>query len=200
MSPETKSPGAINWSRVICSACGRRDLNPHDIAITRSLVLLVCQFRHFRSSLYEVIALSLSRRLDYNIKKVVECQPLFSIFLIFLLLFTAGFCGGSRRTPSNRRLLASKMRQTRVSAVGLRSDWGGAVNSNIFLFKRESSGLQPPLFELILRQRLVVEEALDHVYVHAFQYILLSVPLDAFYHDIQVHGIGKLRHRAHESI
>ena len=104
------------------------------------------------------------------------------------------------RIPSNRRLLASKMRQTRVSAVGLRSDWGGAVNSNIFLFKRESSGLQPPLFELILRQRLVVEEALDHVYVHAFQYILLSVPLDAFYHDIQVHGIGKLRHRAHESI
>ena len=28
--------------------CGRWDLNPHDIAITRSLVLLVCQFRHFR--------------------------------------------------------------------------------------------------------------------------------------------------------
>ena len=104
VSPETKSPGAIDWSRVICSACGRRDLNPHDIAITRSLVLLVCQFRHFRSSLYEVIALSLSRRLDYNIKKVVECQPLFSIFLIFLLLFTAGFCGGSRRTHLCGRL------------------------------------------------------------------------------------------------
>ena len=29
--------------------CGRWDLNPHDIAATRSLVLLVCQFRHFRS-------------------------------------------------------------------------------------------------------------------------------------------------------
>ncbi len=28
--------------------CGRWDLNPHDIAVTRSLVLLVCQFRHFR--------------------------------------------------------------------------------------------------------------------------------------------------------
>ena len=28
--------------------CGRWDLNPHDIAATRSLVLLVCQFRHFR--------------------------------------------------------------------------------------------------------------------------------------------------------
>ncbi len=118
--------------------------------------------------------------------------PFFNFFDFFVTIHG--------RLPSNRRLLASKMRQTRVSAVGLRSDWGGAVNSNIFLFKRESSGLQPPLFELILRQRLVVEEALDHVYVHAFQYILLSVPLDAFYHDIQVHGIGKLRHRAHESI
>ncbi len=30
-------------------SCGRWDLNPHDIAATRSLVLLVCQFRHFRS-------------------------------------------------------------------------------------------------------------------------------------------------------
>ena len=28
--------------------CGRWDLNPHDVSITRSLVLLVCQFRHFR--------------------------------------------------------------------------------------------------------------------------------------------------------
>ena len=28
--------------------CGRWDLNPHGIATTRSLVLLVCQFRHFR--------------------------------------------------------------------------------------------------------------------------------------------------------
>ena len=30
--------------------CGRWDLNPHGIATTRSLVLLVCQFRHFRIS------------------------------------------------------------------------------------------------------------------------------------------------------
>ena len=29
-------------------SCGRWDLNPHGIATTRSLVLLVCQFRHFR--------------------------------------------------------------------------------------------------------------------------------------------------------
>ena len=28
--------------------CGRWDLNPHGLAATRSLVLLVCQFRHFR--------------------------------------------------------------------------------------------------------------------------------------------------------
>ena len=30
-------------------SCGRWDLNPHVIANTRSLVLLVCQFRHFRN-------------------------------------------------------------------------------------------------------------------------------------------------------
>ena len=29
-------------------SCGRWDLNPHAVASTRSLVLLVCQFRHFR--------------------------------------------------------------------------------------------------------------------------------------------------------
>ena len=36
---ETMNPG---------SRCGRWDLNPHDVTVTRSLVLLVCQFRHFR--------------------------------------------------------------------------------------------------------------------------------------------------------
>ena len=29
--------------------CGRWDLNPHGTNATRSLVLLVCQFRHFRN-------------------------------------------------------------------------------------------------------------------------------------------------------
>ena len=33
------------------NSCGRWDLNPHDIAITRSLVLLVYQFRHFRATM-----------------------------------------------------------------------------------------------------------------------------------------------------
>ncbi len=28
--------------------CGRRDLNPHDLAATRTLILLVYQFQHFR--------------------------------------------------------------------------------------------------------------------------------------------------------
>ena len=31
--------------------CGRWDLNPHGVPTTRSLVLLVCQFRHFRAFL-----------------------------------------------------------------------------------------------------------------------------------------------------
>ncbi len=33
---------------VIFLSCGERDLNPHDITATRSLVWLVCQFRHLR--------------------------------------------------------------------------------------------------------------------------------------------------------
>ena len=49
--------------------CGRWDLNPHDIAATRSLVLLVCQFRHFRIS-YDVIY----RRLLNDTKTHVFCQ------------------------------------------------------------------------------------------------------------------------------
>ena len=32
--------------------CGRWDLNPHENTPTRSLVLLVCQFRHFRLPLF----------------------------------------------------------------------------------------------------------------------------------------------------
>lgn len=38
--------------------CGRWDLNPHDVTITRSLVLLVCQFRHFRRTRDYVISMS----------------------------------------------------------------------------------------------------------------------------------------------
>ena len=42
--------GNLNKIKVssLINHCGRWDLNPHDIAVTRSLVLLVCQFRHFR--------------------------------------------------------------------------------------------------------------------------------------------------------
>ena len=36
-------------------SCGRWDLNPHGLAVTRSLVLLVCQFRHFRICLATVL-------------------------------------------------------------------------------------------------------------------------------------------------
>ena len=34
--------------------CGRWDLNPHDHATTRSLVLPVCQFQHSRSTCYNI--------------------------------------------------------------------------------------------------------------------------------------------------
>ena len=36
-------------------SCGRWDLNPHAVASTRSLVLLVCQFRHFRIFCYLIL-------------------------------------------------------------------------------------------------------------------------------------------------
>ena len=35
----------------LLTSCGRWDLNPHDVTITRSLVLLVYQFRHFRATM-----------------------------------------------------------------------------------------------------------------------------------------------------
>ena len=37
--------------------CGRWDLNPHDLMVTRSLVLLVCQFRHFRICIGYVLSM-----------------------------------------------------------------------------------------------------------------------------------------------
>ncbi len=47
---KTKRTGS-NEPALFVFQCGRWDLNPHDEAITRSLVLLVCQFRHFRIQL-----------------------------------------------------------------------------------------------------------------------------------------------------
>ena len=49
--------------------CGRWDLNPHGIAATRSLVLLVCQFRHFRI-----------RCIHYNITEYGKSQLNFTKF------------------------------------------------------------------------------------------------------------------------
>ena len=52
--------------------CGRRDLNPHDIAITRSLVLLVYQFRHFRATMvYYHYDFKLSTISGYLSKKLI---------------------------------------------------------------------------------------------------------------------------------
>ena len=46
---QTKKQEALNYQAShFINECGRWDLNPHGIATTRSLVLLVCQFRHFR--------------------------------------------------------------------------------------------------------------------------------------------------------
>ena len=102
-----KSADLLCWF----SWCRKRDLNPHDCnshtdlnrarlpippflhsaedgtwthttaIVTRSLVLLVCQFRHFRFSLFFRCLIS---QLDYNIKTLLFCQQFFYYFLSFL--------------------------------------------------------------------------------------------------------------------
>ena len=61
------------------SVCGRWDLNPHDLTATRSLVLLVCQFRHFRKPF------SVFQRLNddyYNTESSIR-QYFFQTFFTF---------------------------------------------------------------------------------------------------------------------
>ena len=49
--------------------CGRWDLNPHGVPTTRSLVLLVCQFRHFRAFL-----IKLSRMQEMGLEPTLCCH------------------------------------------------------------------------------------------------------------------------------
>ena len=49
--------------------CGRWDLNPHGVPTTRSLVLLVCQFRHFRA-----ILIKLSRMQEMGLEPTLCCH------------------------------------------------------------------------------------------------------------------------------
>ena len=48
-----KKGSSSNLMKSLKEQCGEWDLNPHEIAPTRSLVLLVCQFRHLRLYLSE---------------------------------------------------------------------------------------------------------------------------------------------------
>ena len=67
-------------------------MNPHDIAATRSLVLLVCQFRHFRIHYENEMSFT---RLFNNSKCFPNCQCSFAHFLkkiveiIFVFLLTS---------------------------------------------------------------------------------------------------------------
>ena len=70
---ETKKEQVIR----LALSCGRWDLNPHENTPTRSLVLLVCQFRHFR------VPLSLNNNTYYNMYFTFR-QHFFSFFIIFL--------------------------------------------------------------------------------------------------------------------
>ena len=67
-------------------------MNPHDIAATRSLVLLVCQFRHFRIHYENEMSFT---RLFNNSKCFPNCQCSFAHFfkkiveIIFIFLLTS---------------------------------------------------------------------------------------------------------------
>ena len=67
-------------------SCGRWDLNPHDVTTTRSLVLLVCQFRHFRVSGVSRFHISHRRILIYH-----SSICLASTFLNFFYFFNSIF-------------------------------------------------------------------------------------------------------------
>ena len=69
-------------------SCGRWDLNPHDVTTTRSLVLLVCQFRHFRVSGVPRFHISHRRILIYH--SSICLASTFLNFFIFLIAYL--FC------------------------------------------------------------------------------------------------------------
>ena len=75
---KNKKPGLLR----IQALCGRWDLNPHDVTTTRSLVLLVCQFRHFRVSGVSRFCISHRRILIYH-----SSFCLASTFLNFFYFF-----------------------------------------------------------------------------------------------------------------
>ena len=57
--------------------------------LTRSLVLLVCQFRHFRISCYQAVSLCNHRhtRLDYITTDASKNQHLFIFFLLLIIVY-----------------------------------------------------------------------------------------------------------------
>ena len=71
-----------NMESYLFIICGRWDLNPHDVTTTRSLVLLVCQFRHFRVSGVSRFCISHRRILIYH-----SSFCLASTFLNFFYFF-----------------------------------------------------------------------------------------------------------------
>ena len=82
---QTKKQEALNYQAShFINECGRWDLNPHGIATTRSLVLLVCQFRHFRIAIQNNNHLA-SHKNDNNIFPR-QCQHDFKICRNFLYI------------------------------------------------------------------------------------------------------------------
>ena len=78
---KNKKPGLLR----IQALCGRWDLNPHDVTTTRSLVLLVCQFRHFRVSGVSRFCIPHRRILIYHSSFCLAST--FLNFFIFLITY-----------------------------------------------------------------------------------------------------------------
>ena len=79
---KNKKPGLLR----IQALCGRWDLNPHDVTTTRSLVLLVCQFRHFRVSGVPRFHISHRRILIYH-SSICLASTFFKFFYFFNSIF-----------------------------------------------------------------------------------------------------------------
>ncbi len=74
-----KKRKSLENSRLL-TECGRWDLNPHDTNVTRSLVLLVCQFRHFRMTALFRCPKSIILQASLNVNSYFYILYIFYIF------------------------------------------------------------------------------------------------------------------------
>ena len=72
-----------------CKSCRRRDLNPHDVAITRTWTVRVCQFRHF--CLLREMGLEPTRAYTHKILSLA-CLPIPALPRLTIYFSLSAFC------------------------------------------------------------------------------------------------------------